>query len=82
MWKVWQVRKGVKENMMQAFEKRLTALEEKQQEINTAFVEVLLVNGERGKMLWSDALISAINGDIESIEDNTGLAGLVSAMMR
>ena len=70
-----------KGNMLQAFEKRLTALEAKQQEDNTAFVEVLLVNGKRGKMLWSNALISAINGDIESVEDNTELAGLVSTMM-
>lgn len=67
--------------MIRTFEKRLLALEERQSEENTAFVEVCLANGQRAKMLWSNAVIAAINGNIESVESDTELAGLVSAMM-
>lgn len=67
--------------MMQTFEKRLSALEKEQSAANTAFVEVCLANGQQGEMLWSDAVIAAINGNVESVEDGTELAGLVSAMM-
>lgn len=63
-------------------EHRLNQLETEKKNEMAALVEVYLCDGRHGMMLWSDALLAALDGQIEKVVDDGDMAALIGVMMK
>lgn len=64
-------------------ERRILALENQRSSAEDPFVLVTLTDGRNGAMLWTEAMLAAIDGKIATVNvnDEGNLAALVRVMM-
>lgn len=61
--------------------KRICELEKREEGGSSAFVGVTLADGRSGRMLWTEAVLAAIDGKVVDVGADNELSGLVRAMM-
>ena len=61
--------------------KRICELEKREEVGSSAFVGVTLADGRSGRMLWTEAVLAAIDGKVVDVGADNELSGLVRAMM-
>lgn len=63
------------------FRKRIRKLEEAEDRTESAFVTVTRHDGSQARLLWCNALQEALEGQIEAVNADNELSGLVAAML-